>query len=96
MAETWVHEYIAKATTIYEKDMPVECKIVLDIGEGREEIVRCKDCKYFRNGSHIYPYIYQCWRTTIYGNPVIYPTTPDDFCSKGERREDGDNDNGGH
>lgn len=51
------------------------------------EIVRCKDCKYFREGSPIIPYMYQCWRTTFYGNPVIYTTTPDDFCSRGERRE---------
>lgn len=51
------------------------------------DLIRCKDCKYFREGSHIFPYIYQCWRTTIYGNPVIYPTTPDDFCSRGERSE---------
>lgn len=43
-----------------------------------EEVVRCKDCKYADSFS-------ECRFVSWYNNK-------DDFCSRGERREDGKND----
>lgn len=51
----------------------------------KAEIVRCKDCKHYKNES--YPYrpnahmMCTCWNDYL-------PTEPDDFCSSGERKED--------
>ena len=44
------------------------------------EVVRCKDCKYFRKGR---PLRHECKKV---GGGMCYPT-PNDFCSYGERRE---------
>ena len=49
------------------------------------EVVRCKDCKHYKidhpraNGYHC------CYRMHS-----IFPMKPDDFCSYGERRKDGE------
>ena len=44
------------------------------------EVVRCKDCKYFRKGK---PFSHECKKV---GGGMFYPN-PNDFCSYGERRE---------
>lgn len=48
------------------------------------EVVRCKDCKYFGD--------YEDGKD-VCSMMIIYPTKPTDYCSLGERKEDGNNDN---
>ena len=43
------------------------------------EVVRCKDCKYFRKGK---PFRHECRKVS---GGMFYPEL-DDFCSYGERR----------
>ena len=51
------------------------------------EVVRCKDCKYYREGA-IFKDIKFCFRLRgDNGKPVGYNFSEDDFCSYGERRE---------
>lgn len=53
------------------------------------EVVRCKDCKYYREGK-IWEGINFCFRLRgSDGEPVGYNFSDDDFCSRGERRNDG-------
>ena len=48
------------------------------------EVVRCKDCRYYRKGFNEEEYWSVC---TV--NPWNYPTTDDEnYCSYAERRED--------
>ena len=52
----------------------------LDREIGLEELVMCKDCKYYeeyKNGE------YRCWAM------ILDPAKPTDFCSYGKRRKDG-------
>ena len=52
-----------------------------------EEVVRCKDCKYYREGA-IFKDIKFCFRLRGDNDkPVGYNFSEDDFCSRGERRE---------
>lgn len=49
------------------------------------ELVRCKDCKYYRDGD--------CWHEwdndgRIYYQSVINEPNPDDYCSRAERKEE--------
>lgn len=49
-----------------------------------DEIVRCKDCKYYRDGD--------CWHERendrwIYYQSVINEPNPDDYCSLAERKK---------
>ena len=49
------------------------------------ELVRCKDCKYYRDGD--------CWHECdndgqIYYQSVINEPNPDDYCSRAEREEE--------
>ena len=47
-------------------------------------VVRCKDCKYYKTvGLSETP---ECWNT-FWNNEFFPETTPDDFCSHGERRD---------
>lgn len=53
-----------------------------DIGE--EELIRCKDCKYFRtyyHGEHM-PFSYACDRLYLTNG-----LSSNDFCSRAERKE---------
>ena len=54
------------------------------------EVVRCKDCKYFKTypptGDQDYT-IYDCERL-VYCTDNAVGNLPDDFCSRGERRVD--------
>ena len=52
-------------------------------------VVRCKDCKYCGQFPYATTTDMRCQCRDMYW----YPTNPDDFCSYGERREDGE-DNG--
>ena len=50
-------------------------------------VVRCKDCKYYREGA-IFKDIKFCFRLRGDNDkPVGYNFSEDDFCSRGERRE---------
>ena len=61
----------------------VDYKAVIRVLEGSAEVIRCKDCKFYRD-------YYGERRCSVftgsYDNP--FPTDPDDFCSYGERRSD--------
>lgn len=52
------------------------------------EVVRCKDCKHYKPGKHFddIPFCYRLKGKD--GKPVGYNFSPDDFCSRGERRDD--------
>ena len=49
------------------------------IGEIVGEVVRCKDCKHYKE----FEGEMECW-----ARPMMFPREPNDFCSMGERRED--------
>lgn len=52
-------------------------------------VVRCKDCKYYRAGALLAP-IKFCFRLKhpVEDRPIGYNFAPDDFCSRGERKDD--------
>ena len=48
-------------------------------------VIRCKDCKYYRNDG-------DCWHEwdndgRIYYQSIIEEPNPDDYCSRGKRKE---------
>ena len=50
-----------------------------------EPVIRCKDCKYYRDGD--------CWHEwdndgQIYYQSVINEPNPDDYCSRAKRKEE--------
>lgn len=50
-------------------------------------VVRCRDCKWYREGEHFAPTKF-CFRLKDKGGEEIgYNFAPDDFCSRGERKE---------
>lgn len=51
------------------------------------EVVRCKDCKYYKFGKH-FTDIKFCQRLPLYAAKGGLNTADVDFCSHGERRED--------
>lgn len=59
---------------------------IIEIKDGKfpigkwTELVRCKDCRWFNAALGSCPEV---------DSPLINHLTPDDFCSRGERREDG-------
>lgn len=53
-------------------------------------VARCKDCKHYKK-SEVSDRM-MCWRKDVDGQPVCYDFNPNDFCSYGERRTDGTND----
>ena len=55
--------------------------------DAMDDLVRCKDCKYYREGE-IFKDIKFCFRLRGDNDkPVGYNFSEDDFCSRGERRE---------
>lgn len=48
------------------------------------EIIRCKDCKWSKKYVPMHKTYYYCREAGVYGR------TEDDFCSRAERREKGD------
>lgn len=85
MAENYKHLYeqMQKLVEQYQdKIVPGLWKQIEDLERNREEVVRCKDCKYLRRRRKNEHYVF-C------GNPVnglwrIW--SGDSFCSYGERR----------
>ena len=60
-------------------------EVRLGKNEAGQELIRCKDCKYYRDGD--------CWHEwdndgRIYYQSIINEPNPDDYCSKAERREE--------
>lgn len=58
---------------------------IIQLPSAQPELVRCKDCKYYRDGD--------CWHEwdnagRIYYQSVIDEPNPDDYCSKAERKEE--------
>ena len=51
----------------------------------QEELIRCKDCKYWYAGENI-NYCRKFWDDD--GEPKLYRCTADDFCSRAERKEE--------
>lgn len=50
-----------------------------------EQVIRCKDCRYYRDGD--------CWHEwdndgRMYYQSVINEPNPDDYCSRAERKEE--------
>ena len=45
----------------------------------QQELIRCRDCKYYFPEGHV-----RCWN--IRG--MHYPVEPDEFCSRAERKEE--------
>ena len=79
IAEKALDEYKYKGKTIREwADLLSNGDIV--------EVVRCKDCKYYRSGKH-FTDINFCQKLPYYAEKGGLNTTDDDFCSLGERKE---------
>ena len=53
--------------------------------EKLQEVIRCKDCKYYRGGECWCEHDNDGWE---YYQSVIENPLPDDFCSRGERKEE--------
>lgn len=62
-------------------DAIMDCKTVDAV-----EVVRCKDCKYYRSGKH-FTDINFCQSLPYYAEKGGLNTSDDDFCSLGERKE---------
>ena len=61
---------------------------IVDIISKAQEVIRCKDCKYWNK--HHFVDIYVC---SIHNKEGQYPyllfeMTADDFCSRGEKRDE--------
>ena len=51
------------------------------------EVVRCRDCKWYREGEHFAPTKF-CFRLKDEkGKEIGYNFASDDYCSRGERKE---------
>ena len=51
-------------------------------------VVRCRDCKWYREGEHFAPTKF-CFRLKDKnGEEIGYNFAPDDFCSQGERMDE--------
>ena len=81
---------------IYEdSDMENERYHVIPFGSMREEIVRCKDCKFYTDQPGIsgekpnreYCYKYSDWNSEWDYDDYHY-VEPDGFCKWGERKDD--------
>ena len=78
-----------KLTKEYEQSVKDAVNVILDTArrEAQAEIVRCRDCKYWREGT-VYLYC-----DKLFGMGILdaydYMTDEDDFCSMAERRTDG-------
>ena len=77
-----------KLTKEYEKSVKDAVNVILDTArrEAQAEIARCRDCKYWREGT-VYSYC-----DKLFGMGVLdaydYMTDEDDYCSMAERRTD--------
>lgn len=55
------------------------------------EVIRCSGCKYYRPGKLVQDIPFCSRLKGKDGEPVGYNFSPDDYCSKAERRTDGSN-----
>lgn len=68
------------------KEVIVPADDLVCIGKEKlQEVIRCKDCKYYRDGD--------CWHEwdndgRIYYQSIINEPNPDDYCSRAERKEE--------
>lgn len=50
------------------------------------KIIHCKDCKYYKESKKLFPNKF-CYRLLDNkGKPIGYNFSPNDFCSRGERK----------
>lgn len=50
------------------------------------KIIHCKDCKYYKESEKLFPNKF-CYRLLDNkGKPIGYNFSPNDFCSRGERK----------
>ena len=74
-------EYIV---SVNDDDMDYE-EVFISYIKRQEELIRCKDCKYFRtyyHGEHM-PFSYACDRLYLTNG-----LSNNDFCSRAERKEE--------
>lgn len=64
-----------------------DCKLYVP-AEDVAEVVKCKDCKYYKQGNLLAPNKF-CFRLLHKGEHIGFNFSDDDFCSHGERK-DGD------
>ena len=89
-------EYISRAATVkalFAPGMcyaPMQLQIVKDLPAADvAEVVRCKDCKYYRNHPNGLCYLHTEPKENERGySGEAVCVEPDDFCSYGERREE--------
>lgn len=62
---------------------------IVDIISKAQEVIRCKDCKYWLKQGHGYPNV--CIRDDMelaYDESAPLEMDADDFCSQGEKRDE--------
>ena len=66
--------------------------VIYDLPSAQPKIIRCKDCKWYREGVHLSPNKF-CYRLKDNsGERIGYNFADNDFCSRAERRTDGRHD----
>ena len=68
-------------------DICDDMEILKNIPSAQPEIIRCKDCKHWREGTTTYSYCDKLFRMGVL-DIYDYMTTEDEFCSNAERRTD--------
>lgn len=65
----------------YDTEHPLEAygKLLSEINDAPEDIVRCKDCIYYGDHGD---------EEMVCAMMILYPNKPTDYCSLGKRRED--------
>lgn len=66
---------------IERAESEIECAPTVDA----VPVIRCKDCKYYRDGDCWHEWENDRW---IYYQSVISEPNPDDYCSRAERKEE--------
>ena len=74
-------EYIVNLADISEYGR----RMIIGNGIPKEELIRCKDCKYYRIYKHTDWTVELCGRIRT---TMADPVKEDDYCSKAERRTD--------
>lgn len=70
-----------------KKEVIVPADDLVCLGKDKlQELIRCKDCKYYRADG-------DCWHEwdndgRIYYQSIIEEPNPDDYCSRAERKEE--------
>lgn len=86
MAENWKHFYeqTKKMLSMYQDEIvPGFREQIEKLENNRVEVVRCRDCIYYETGKDYLPYC-----NCDDGGIADYPRE-NDFCSYGERKDDG-------